>query len=246
MRRAALYMVSLSAAWSLAGCRQDMHNQPRMFPQRNTTMFSDGRSVRSQIQGTVARSQGNAESYFETGLVQGKEGDGIPLPVTQQLLERGQERYNIYCSACHSRVGNGGGEIVQRGYRPAGDFHTERLRQAPLGHFFYVISNGYGAMPDYAAQVVPEDRWAIAAYIRALQLSQHATQEDLRTDTKPLPLARIATEEGLPENFAAHWELPATAVYGTPNHQDNGIPGSMTEVKPLSKPATSTTSANKN
>src|SRR6202008_278417 len=124
----------------LAGCRQDMQDEPKFFPQRGTTFYADGRSVRPQVANTGAR---------------------------------GQERYNVYCTPCHSRVGNGDGMIVQRGYRPAGDFHTERLRNAPLGHFFAVITNGYGAMPDYASQVTPQDRWAIVAYIRALQLSQN-------------------------------------------------------------------------
>src|ERR1700753_106307 len=138
-------------------------------------------------------------------------------------MERGQERYNIYCTPCHSRVGNGVGMIVQRGYRPAGNFHTDRLRNAPLGHFFGVMTNGYGAMPDYASQVTPEDRWAIAAYIRALQLSQNAKQGDVAPGQNVQSLHDIATGKGM-DGLDQPWGLPATAVYGTPNGEDNGIP----------------------
>ena len=140
-------------------------------------------------------------------------------------MQRGQERYNVYCTPCHSRVGNGAGMIVQRGYRPAGNFHTARLQAAPLGHFFDVISNGYGAMPDYAAQLTPADRWAVVAYIKALQLSQNAKQADATNGAPVEALSTIAEREGFPAAFANEWALPSTAVYGTPNNQDNGIPG---------------------
>jgi mono/diheme cytochrome c family protein len=208
-----------------AGCRQDMHNQPKFIPQRGTDFYPDGRSVRPQVDNTVARNQLHEDAYFYTGLQGTKEGDAMPFPVTIEVLERGQERYNIYCTPCHSRVGNGAGMIVQRGYRPAGNFHTPRLMAAPLGHFFNVITNGYGAMPDYSAQLTPEDRWAVAAYIRALQLSQNAKVGDAPPGAQVAPLSSIAEGEGLPANFAADWTLPSTAVYGTPNNQDNGIPG---------------------
>lgn len=195
------------------GCRQDMHDQPKFFPQRGTTLFADGRSARLQVVGTVARSQAESGTYFVTGMNNGAEGDGLPLPLTADLLARGQERYNIYCTPCHSRVGNGEGMIVQRGYYQAANFHTERLRQTSLGHLFSVITNGYGAMPNYAAELKPEDRWAIVAYIRALQLSQHAKQADAGPGAIVLPLKQIAVQEGLPESFAqGHWGRPATAV----------------------------------
>ena len=140
-------------------------------------------------------------AYFTTGMQGAAEGDGVPLPVTPDLLQRGQERYNIYCTPCHSRTGYGQGMIVQRGYQPAASFHTERLRQAPLGHFFNVITNGYGAMPDYAAQLTPEDRWAVVAYIRALQLSQNARMSDA-AGQHAAPLAEIASRQGMPPGFA--------------------------------------------
>ena len=202
------------------GCRQDMQDEPKFIPQRGTSFYTDGRSVRPQVENTVARNQLHEDSYFYTGLSNGKEGDGMPFPVTMQVLERGQERYNVYCTPCHSRVGNGIGMIVQRGYEKAGNFNTARLESAPLGHFFHVMTNGYGAMPDYAAQVAPVDRWAIVAYIKALQLSQKATRADVPAGAQVEPLSSIAEREGLPASFADEWTLPATAVTGTP---DNGL-----------------------
>ena len=205
------------AAGLLAGCRQDMHNQPKFVPQRGTDFYADGRSSRPQVDNTVARGQLHEDAYFYTGMQAGKEGDGMPYAVTPEVLARGQERYNIYCTPCHSRVGNGVGMIVQRGYSKAGNFHTARLQAAPLGHFFNVISNGYGSMPDYAAQVTPEDRWAIVAYIRALQLSQDAKASDVAESGHVQPLSSIAESVGLPAGFAGDWGLPPTAVSGTPS-----------------------------
>ena len=220
--------ISVSAACAmtlvLAGCRQDMQDQPKFYPQRGTTLFADGRSVRPQVENTVGRDQLHEDSYFYTGLQDGKEGDGLPIALNAATMQRGQERYNIYCTPCHSRVGNGDGMIVQRGYRPAGNFHTDRLRSAPLGHFFAVMTNGYGAMPDYSAQLSPADRWAVAAYIRALQLSQNAKSSDLPAGAHPNDLHAIANDQGMLPNLADPWGYPATAVYGTPNGEDNGIP----------------------
>ena len=218
-------MGSMTAMLMLAGCRQDMQNQPKFVPQRGTTLFVDGRSARPQVPNTIARNQLDADSYFETGIAGGKEGDGLPIALTQATIERGQERFNVYCTPCHSRVGNGVGMIVQRGYRPAGNFHTDRLRNAPLGHFFAVMTNGYGAMPDYSAQLTPEDRWAVAAYIRALQLSQDAKPGDVASGGHVQDLHSIAGDAGMPPGFADPWALPTTAIYGTPNGEDNGIPG---------------------
>ena len=229
---------AMAAALMLSGCRQDMQDQPKFIPQRGTSFFADGRSVRPQVANTVARSQMHENEYFYTGLVNGKEGDGFPMALTHEVMERGQERFNIYCTPCHSRVGNGAGMIVQRGYRPAGDFHTDRLRNAPLGHFFSVMTHGYGAMPDYAAQLTPEDRWAVVAYIRALQLSQDAKPGDVTPGAKVVELHEQAKEAGMPEGFANPWALPATAIYGTPNGQDNGIPTLTTGAAAAAKPGT--------
>jgi hypothetical protein len=218
-RRAGFATAALGLMFVL-GCRQDMQDQPKFFPQRGTDFYPDGRSVRPQVENTVARGQLHEDGYFYTGLVNGKEGDGMPFPATLEVLERGQERYNVYCTPCHSRVGNGIGMIVQRGYSKAGSFHSERLEKAPLGHFFQVMSNGYGSMPDYSAQISPADRWAIVAYIKALQLSQKATQADVPAGAHVEPLASIADREGLPASFANEWTVPPTAVTGTP---DNGL-----------------------
>jgi len=233
--------LSLAVLVLLAGCRQDMHNQPKFYPQRGTTFFADGRSVRPQVENTVARGQNTHGAYFYTGMEDGHEGNLMPFPVTIDVLARGQERYNIYCSPCHSRVGNGVGIIVQRGYAKAGNLHEARLRAAPLGHFFSVISNGYGAMPDYSSQVTTEDRWAIIAYIRALQLSQNAQQSDVAAGQHAEPLTEISEQQGFPAGFAAEWTLPATAVSGTPNGENYVLePGQIGKAQAnIGKPGTS-------
>ena len=209
-RRLLVASTACVAILGLTGCRQDMHNQPKFYPQRGTSFYADGRSVRPQVPGTIMRGQEDEGSYFRTGMVNGGEGDGLPLPLTTELLERGQEKYNVYCTACHSRVGNGRGMIDMRGYFPAGNLHTERLRSAPLGHFFNVITNGYGAMPDYQGQVDVEDRWAIAAYVRALQLSQHATAADAG-GAHVEQMAEVEEREGFAPAFIKDWDLPMTA-----------------------------------
>jgi hypothetical protein len=165
-------------------CRQDMHDQPRYEPLEASTFFGDGRSARPLVPGTVARGQLHTDTHLYTGMVDGTLVDTLPFPLTPTLLERGQERYTIFCVPCHDRVGTGQGMVVRRGFRQPPSLHLDRLRQAPIGHFFDVMSNGFGAMASYAAQVPPRDRWAIAAYIRALQLSQHATLDDVPDDVR--------------------------------------------------------------
>ncbi|HWB32117.1 MAG TPA: c-type cytochrome [Acidobacteriaceae bacterium] len=200
------FMLTAALTACLAGCRQDMQNQPKILPLRGSAFFPDGRSARRQLDGTVARGQEAAASYFLTGMTDGKEGEGLPFPVTMQVLRRGQERFNIYCSPCHSRVGNGQGRVVQRGYRQAANFHSIRLLQAPAGHFFNVMTHGFGAMPDYHAELAPVDRWAVVAYIRALQLSQDAKPSDAAPGARVVSLTQIASDEGLPPAFAdANW-----------------------------------------
>jgi cytochrome c553 len=149
----------------------------------------------------------------------------LPFPVSMQVLARGQERFNIYCTPCHSRVGNGAGMIVQRGYKPAGNFHSARILAEPLGHYFYVMTNGYGAMPDYSAQLTPADRWSVAAYIRALQISQNANESEVPSGVQVQNLKDIAEREGFPESFAQPWSLPATAVSALPPDASQGTPG---------------------
>jgi len=159
---------------ALGGCRLDMHVQPKVKPLRGSEFFADGRGSRPLIAGTVARGELRDDTYFYTGMINGKEGDMMPFPVNEQVLRRGQERYNIYCTPCHSETGDGNGMIVQRGYRRPPSYLDPKVLNAGIGHYYDVMTNGFGAMPDYAAQVAPRDRWAIAAYIRALQLSQRA------------------------------------------------------------------------
>ena len=207
-----------------------MHNQPKFIPQRGTSFYADGRSARPQVENTVGRSQLHQDTYFYTGFVDGKEGDAMPFPVNMAVLQRGQERYNIYCTPCHSRVGNGAGMIVQRGYSQAGNFHTPRLQAAPLGHFYNVIANGYGSMPDYSAQVTVADRWAIVAYIKALQLSQNAMSADVPSSAHVEPLSSIAEREGFPSTFADEWTVPPTAATGTPDGQPYVLPGTGSAV----------------
>ena len=168
--------LSLVAA---AGCRQDMHNQPKYKPLRGSEFFRDGSSARPIVEGTVARGTLQEDEAFFTGKVGTAAIAELPFPVDERVLDRGENRYNIYCRPCHDGTGSGKGMVVQRGYRPPPSFHDERLRTAPAGHFFDVMSNGFGAMPDYRAQIAPHDRWAIVAYIRALQLANRATSADV-------------------------------------------------------------------
>jgi mono/diheme cytochrome c family protein len=227
-----LLAVSALGAASLfaAGCRQDMHNQPKIIPQRGSEMFADHRSARPQVENTVARGQLKEDSYFYTGTVEGANGyreekNELPFPATMTVLEKGQERFNVYCTPCHSRVGNGLGAIVQRGYKPAGNLNDQLRRAQPVSHYFYVMTHGYGAMPSYAGQLAPEDRWAVAAYIRALQLSQNATAKDVPAGVTLQPLDAVAESKGLDKTYAQPWELPTTAVSAYPADASQGTPG---------------------
>jgi mono/diheme cytochrome c family protein len=177
--RRAAYVASVLGACALAGCRLDMHMQPKYKPYEASEFFSDGRSARQPVAGTVARGELRIDEHLYTGKVDGKIADTFPFPITANDILRGQERYNIYCSPCHDYTGSGRGMIVMRGFPQPPSYHIDRLRQAPVGHFFDVMTNGFGAMYSYASRISPEDRWRIAAYIRALQLSEHAKIEDV-------------------------------------------------------------------
>ena len=168
----------------LTACRQDMHDQPRYKPLAATDFFGDGRSARPEVEGTVARGHLRIDTARYAGKVNGQDVDTFPFPITKADLERGQQRFNIYCSPCHSRIGDGNGIVVKRGFQQAADYHTDRLIKAPAGHFFDVMTNGFGAMPSYAARVDPDDRWRIVAYIRVLQLSQNAKIDDVPGDKR--------------------------------------------------------------
>jgi mono/diheme cytochrome c family protein len=168
-----------------SGCRQDMQDQPKYIPLRPTDFFGDGRSQRPVIAGTVARGHLDDDALFYTGKgPDGKFVDDFPFPVTKDVVLRGQQRFNIYCTPCHDRNGNGQGMVVRRGFRHPPSYHIDRLRQVPNGYIFDVMTNGFGAMPTYGAQIQPADRWAIVSYIRALQASQMASINDVPADAR--------------------------------------------------------------
>jgi mono/diheme cytochrome c family protein len=171
------------ACWMVAlatlGCHRDMQDQPRYETFEASAFFDDGQSARPVIAGTIARGQLREDAALYTAKVDGQLVSELPLELTAELMERGRERYDIFCTVCHGASGEGDGMIVQRGFRQPPSFHLDRLRNARIGHFFDVPTNGFGAMPSYASRIPVRDRWAIAAYVRALQLSQNATLEDV-------------------------------------------------------------------
>jgi mono/diheme cytochrome c family protein len=178
----------LALVIALAGCRLDMHVQPRENPLSKSDFFPDHRAARPPVEGTVARGELRADKYLYTGKLGNNPGDYMPFAVTRDDLARGQDRYNIYCAPCHSRVGDGNGYIASRGFpRMPPSFHIERLEKAPVGYIYGVITEGFGIMPDYSSQIPPMDRWRIVAYVRALQLSQHATAADAAGQQIPSP-----------------------------------------------------------
>lgn len=162
-----------------AGCRQDMHDNPRYKPYSASDFFSDGRAARTPPVGTVARGWLREDEALYTGHVSGVAVAEFPFAISHQDLQRGRDRYNIYCTPCHGVLGDGQGMVVQRGLRRAASYHDERLREESVGYFYDVISNGFGAMQGYAEQIPVRDRWLIVAYVRALQLSQNATVADV-------------------------------------------------------------------
>ena len=180
--RSAIAVVALSGA--LAACRQDMHDAPRYEPLEASRFFSGGQASRALVANTVPRGHLREDEHLFTGKVGGQLATEFPMPVTADVMARGQERFNVFCSPCHSRKGDGTGMIVQRGFRQPPSYHEERLVNAPVGYFFDVMTNGFGAMQDYSAQVPVADRWAIAAYIRALQLSRRGAVADVPADRR--------------------------------------------------------------
>jgi mono/diheme cytochrome c family protein len=205
-----------------AGCRQDMHDAPRYEPYEKSEFFADGRSVRPLVAGTVARGHLREDAALYTGKAGTAFVDAIPLPVDEALVRRGRERFAIYCTPCHGRSGRGDGIVVRRGYRRPASFHDERLRGQPDGYFFDVMTNGFGAMPDYAAQVGPRDRWAIVAYIRALQLSQNATLADVPADRRADLERQAASAPAAPAT--ALGIAPADSRFGEPQPEAQPSP----------------------
>jgi mono/diheme cytochrome c family protein len=171
--------ILVTAVLGLAGCRQDMHDAPRYDPLEASTVFPDGSSARPIVEGTVARGLLNDDELLMTGLVDGQPAAVLPFAITRADLDRGEERFNIFCAPCHSRTGDGNGMVVQRGFRQPPSLHTDRLNQAMPGYLYGVITNGFGVMPEYRSQVPVEDRWRIAAYVKALQLTRQGTPADL-------------------------------------------------------------------
>jgi len=203
LRTGAHALVLALVALALAGCRQDMHDNPRHEPLEASRVFADRSSARQAVDGTVARGHLNEDEFLYTGKAGGQPVAEFPFAITRKELDRGEDRYNVFCAPCHSRLGDGKGMVVQRGFqRVPPSFHIDRLRQAPPGYFFDVMTNGFGVMSDYRAQLTPEDRWAVVAYLKALQLSQNATMADVpeaergalmqgaaRTGAEPAPAA---------------------------------------------------------
>jgi hypothetical protein len=180
-RRLLAAVVLLAAA----GCRQDMHDQPKYRPFRESTLFEDGRSARPLVAGTVARGQLREDDVYFTGKRGRDFVSELPVKLTPELLARGRERFQIFCSPCHGRTGRGDGMVVQRGFKAPSSYHVDRLRAMPVGYFYDVITNGFAAMSDYSAQIPPLDRWAFAAYVRTLQYSQYAPAVDVPADKRP-------------------------------------------------------------
>jgi mono/diheme cytochrome c family protein len=179
-RRLVVVLVLLCAP----ACRQDMQDQPKYKDLRGSAFFEDKRSARPVVEDTVPRGFLHAGELFTTGKVNGQPVATLPMPLTRELLDRGRDRFQIYCTPCHGMTGDGLGIVVQRGYRQPTSFHIDRLREAPVGYFVDVMTKGFGSMLDYSAQIPPEDRWAIAAYIRALQLSQRTTMADVPSEER--------------------------------------------------------------
>ncbi len=191
MRRAFAAALAAATLVALPACRRDMQDQPKYKDLRGSAFFADGRSARPVVEDTVARGLPYGDTVFLTGKRGGQAVAELPVPLTRELLERGRDRFGIYCTPCHGLTGNGLGIVVQRGYRQPPSFAIDRLREVPVGYFFDVQTNGFGAMLDYRAQLPPADRWAIAAYVRALQLSQRAGVDDV-------PQAERGALEGSP------------------------------------------------
>jgi hypothetical protein len=194
-----------------------MYDQPRYKPLGKSDFFADHRQSRPLVEGTVARGMLREDGRFYTGKTGVALVTVFPLPVTRPLLDRGRQRYDIFCAPCHDRTGSGNGMVVQRGYRPPPSLHIDRLRQQAVGYFFDVITNGLGAMPDYAAQIPPEDRWAIVAYVRALQLSQDAAVGDVPPGDRvklDFPTAAAAPDPASPEYPAPSESAPAPVRRG--------------------------------
>jgi mono/diheme cytochrome c family protein len=192
----AFTLALLASTAILAGCRQDMHDAPRYEAYEASATFADNRASRVAPAGTVARGWLRDDEALYTGKINGVTVDQYPFSIDATMLARGQQRFNIYCTPCHGKLGDGQGMVVQRGLRQAASYHQDRLRQEKLGYFYDVITNGFGAMQGYADQIPVRDRWLIVAYVRTLQLSQHASVEDVPADRRGALDAAAASAAG--------------------------------------------------
>ena len=203
-------------ALALLGCRQDMHDQPKLEPLEASTFFGDGMASRLPPAGTVARGQLREDALFFTGLGPGGTPSAeLPMPADRTVLRRGQERFDVFCSPCHGRAGDGAGMVARRGFKTPPSFHDQRLRDATVGYYFDVMTRGFGVMPSYATAVPPADRWAIAAYIRALQLSQRAHLAELPPADQQALRAVPMTAPGAPAPPAGVPAAPAGTAPAT-------------------------------
>lgn len=184
---------------ALTACRDDMHDQPRYKPLAASEFFSDHRSARPEVEGTIARGQLRIDEARYTGKIAGEDINEFPIPITKADIERGRARFNVYCTPCHGRLGDGNGLVVMRGFRQPPSYYSQRLIDAPLGHFYDVISNGFGSMASYASRVTSDDRWRIIAYIRALQFSESAKLSDVPAEQRQnLPVEAPLRNSGQP------------------------------------------------
>ena len=212
MRNKFTFALVATATLLVAGCRQDMHDAPRYEAYEASASFPDGRSSRTPPAGTVARGWLRDDEALYTGKLAGVVVDQFPFQIGHAELARGQQRFNIYCTPCHGKLGDGQGMVVQRGLRQAASYHNDRLRQEKAGYFYDVITNGFGAMQGYAEQIPVRDRWLIVAYVRALQLSQHASVDDVPADQ------RAALGASAAETPSASTEKPAAAAPAAEKH----------------------------
>jgi mono/diheme cytochrome c family protein len=209
MKMSRLLLVFVAAATLAAGCRQDMHDAPRYEAFEANSTFADNRASRTAPLGTVARGWLRDDDALYTGKMGGQAVNEFPFPIGREELARGQQRFNIYCTPCHGRLGDGNGMVVQRGLRQAASYHQDRLREEKLGYFYDVITNGFGAMQGYAEQIPVRDRWLIVAYVRTLQLSQHASVNDVPADRRgALDATPATTQSTAPDRPGAATEKP--------------------------------------
>jgi hypothetical protein len=233
-------VIALLACFGVA-CRQDMHDAPRYEPLEQSTFFANGQASRQLVANTVARGQLREDDLLYTGRVNGQLSNEFPMPITNEVMARGQERYTVFCAPCHGQTGVGNGFIVQRGFRQPPSYHEQRLVDAPVGYFFDVMTNGFGAMQDYSAQVPVADRWAIAAYLRALQFSRRATVADVPADRRaeldraPAPQGGAAAPGGVGEAGVTRGAAPQTGSPADPAQQP-APGGSLPQPTPAGQP----------